>query len=59
MTDFYMLMCGLFVLVAYISENLSVVTRCGFCCCIIGFILSIFMMCESIVVNAERSCGDA
>lgn len=26
---------------------------------LIGFILSIFMMCESIVVNAERRCGDA
>lgn len=59
MTDFYLWMCSLFVLVAYISENLNVVTRCGFCCLIIGFILSIFMMCESIVVNAERRCGDA
>lgn len=29
------------------------------CCCLIGFILSIFMMCESIVVYAERRCGDA
>lgn len=38
MTDFYLWMCNLFVLVAYI--------------------LSIFMMCESIVVYAERRCGD-
>lgn len=59
MTDFYIWMCSLFVLVAHISEYLSLVTRCGSCCCIIGFILSIFMMCESIVVNAERRCGDA
>lgn len=58
MTDFYLLMCNLFVLVAYISEELNVVTRYG-SCCFIGFILSIFMMCESIVVYAERRCGDA
>ena len=45
MTDFYLLMCNLFVLVAYISEELNVVTRYGYCCCLIGFILSIFMMC--------------
>ena len=59
MSDFYCWMCSLFFLVAYISEDLNVVTRCGSCCCIIGFLLSIFMMCESIVVNAERRCGDA
>lgn len=59
MTDFYLWMCNLFVLVAYISEELSVVTRCGSCCCIIGFIFSIFMMCESIVFDAERRCVDA
>lgn len=59
MTGFYCLMGSLFALVAYISENLNVVTRCGSCCCIIGFILSIFMMCESIVFDAERRCGDA
>lgn len=59
MIGFYVWMCNLFVLVAYISEDLSLVTRCGSCCCIIGFILSIFMMCESIVVDAERRCGDA
>lgn len=58
MTDFYLWMCNLFVLVAYISEELNVVTRFGSCCCLIGFILSIFMMCESIVVYAERRCGD-
>lgn len=52
-------MSSLFFLVAYISDNLNVVTRCGSCCCIIGFILSIFMMCESIVFDAERRCGDA
>ena len=57
MTDFYLWMCNLFVLVAYISEELNVVTRFGSCCCLIGFILSIFMMCESIVVYAERRCG--
>lgn len=59
MTDFYLWMCNLFVLVAYISEKLNVVTRYGSCCCLIGFILSIFMMCESIVVYVERRCGDA
>lgn len=37
MTDFYIWMCSLFVLVAHISEDLSLVTRCGSCCCIIGF----------------------
>ena len=59
MTGFYCLMCSLFSLVAFISEELNVVTRYGSCCCLIGFILSIFMMCESIVVYAERRCGDA
>ena len=39
MTDFYLWMCNLFVLVAYISEELNVVTRFGSCCCLIGFIL--------------------
>lgn len=57
MTDFYCWMSSLFVLVAYISEELNVVTRFGSCCCLIGFIF--FMMCESIVVYAERRCGDA
>ncbi len=58
MIGFYVWMCNLFVLVAYISEDLSLVTRCGSCCCFFGFILSIFMMCESIVVDAERRCDD-
>lgn len=34
MTDFYLWMCNLFVLVAYISEELNVVTRYGSCCCL-------------------------
>lgn len=59
MTDFYCWMCSLFSLVAFISEDLNVVTGCGSCCCIVGFLLSVFMMCESIVVYAERRCGDA
>lgn len=58
MTDFYCLMSSLFSLVAFISEDLNVVTGCGSCCCIVGFLLSIFMMCESIVVTAERRCND-
>ena len=59
MTDFYIWMCSLFYLVAYISEDLNAVTRFGSCCCIIGFILSMFMMCCSIVFDAERRCSDA
>lgn len=59
MTGFYCLMCSLFSLVAFISEDLNVVTGCGLCCCIVGFLLSMFMMCESIVVDAERRCVDA
>lgn len=58
MTDFYCWMCSLFAFVAFVSEDMNVVTRCGACCCIIGFIFSIFMMCESIVVDAVRRCDD-
>lgn len=59
MTDFYCWMCSLFFLVAYISDDLNVVTRCGSWCCIIGFVLSVFMMFGSIVVDdVERGRAD-
>lgn len=58
MTDFYFYMCGLFVVVSFVSENLNILTRCGFGCCIFGFILSFFMMGFYIEKDVERGCVD-
>ena len=39
----------------YINGN----TRCGFGCCIIGFVLSFFMVGFYIARDVERGCVDA
>ena len=58
MTDFYFYMCGLFVVVSFVSENLNLLTRFGFGCCIIGFVLSFFMMGFYIEKDVEGGCVD-
>lgn len=59
MSDFFCYVCILFGVVAQVSETLDIFTRCSKICCYVGYIVSFFLMCESIVVNAERRCGDA
>ncbi len=59
MTDFYCYMCCLFVVVSFVSEILNIFTRCGFAFCILGFVLSFFMMGFYVEKDVEMGCIDA